>query len=65
MKEISRQLLLLTVENKMSTKYDIIKDPPKALTFDVFGTVVSPPLLKRTPHGNLRIHFNTTPLLSN
>ncbi|KAF8851945.1 haloacid dehalogenase [Acephala macrosclerotiorum] len=24
----------------MSEKYDIVKDPPKALTFDVFGTVV-------------------------
>ncbi|KUJ11944.1 haloacid dehalogenase [Mollisia scopiformis] len=24
----------------MSSKYNIIKDPPKALTFDVFGTVV-------------------------
>lgn len=26
---------------KMSAKYDIVKEPPKALTFDVFGTVVS------------------------
>lgn len=25
----------------MSGKYGIVKDPPKALTFDVFGTVVS------------------------
>ena len=25
----------------MSSKYDIIQDPPKALTFDVFGTVVN------------------------
>jgi hypothetical protein len=23
----------------MSSKYDILKSPPKALTFDVFGTV--------------------------
>lgn len=27
-------------KGKMSEKYDIVKDPPKALTFDVFGTVV-------------------------
>lgn len=25
----------------MAEKYDIVKDPSKALTFDVFGTVVS------------------------
>jgi len=24
----------------MASEYDIIKTPPKALTFDVFGTVV-------------------------